>query len=91
MNLKDVQVHLNEEREHLMSVTTELNALLGNDGSQVASVCSHLSIYQHYKIFRDYVEREDALIDKRLLWNITFKGSCSRLMASRIPASDPEA
>jgi hypothetical protein len=30
--------------------------------------------YQHFKLYRDYVEHEDALIDKRLLWNLNIQG-----------------
>ncbi len=41
---------------------------------QASASSSKLSYHQHYKIFRDYIEHEDGLIDKRLLWNINIQG-----------------
>ena len=30
--------------------------------------------HQHFKLYRDYLEHEDFLIDKRLLWNLSIQG-----------------
>jgi hypothetical protein len=35
---------------------------------------STLSSHVHYKIFRDYVQHEDSLINNRALWNINIQG-----------------
>jgi hypothetical protein len=29
---------------------------------------------EHYKLFRDYIEHEDGLVNQRLLWNINIQG-----------------
>jgi hypothetical protein len=39
----------------------------GNDGST-------LTIYQHFRIFREHIEHEDGLVDEGLLWNINIQG-----------------
>jgi hypothetical protein len=76
MSLKDVQAHIEEGGEHLKSAATELNAIVGSGGATAVSTSSssELPIHQHYKIFRDYVEHEDFLVNNRLLWNINIQG-----------------
>jgi hypothetical protein len=56
-----------------------------------------LSIHEHYKLFRDYIEHEDGLINKRLLWNINIQGflfatygfSLQKLAEIKIPQDGP--
>jgi hypothetical protein len=43
-------------------------------GKRYEGIDSNLPLHQHFKIFRDYIEHEDGLIDKRLLWNINIQG-----------------
>jgi len=74
MSSKDVQQHLSEGISHLREATNELNAILGTDRAEATTGLSTLPIQEHYKIFRDYVEHEDNLINNRLMWNITIQG-----------------
>jgi hypothetical protein len=63
---KDIAHTLEGIASTLESVRSRI--LLGDDAS------SKLPIQEHYKLFRDYVEHEDSLIDHRLLWNINIQG-----------------
>src|ERR1051325_2213045 len=79
MSLPEDRTHLEQVRAKLEEAASELNALLGIQGANGGSPaggdpCSGLPIHVHYKIFRDYIEHEDGLIDKRLLWNINIQG-----------------
>jgi len=72
MNLKELQDRLGEERQHIQSVMSDLGSLAGDGG--LGGSASKLSLEKHYRLFREYVVHEDALINKRLLWNINIQG-----------------
>jgi hypothetical protein len=77
MSLKDDQSHLDRVRAQLESAVAELSTLLGKDGpvsGGSGAASSQLAKHVHFKMFRDYIEHEDGLIDKRLLWNINIQG-----------------
>jgi hypothetical protein len=79
MSLPEDRSHLEQVRAQLELAASELNALLGvggvGDGPNAGQTAlSQLPLHVHYKIFRDYIEHEDGLIDKRLLWNINIQG-----------------
>jgi hypothetical protein len=74
MSLKDVQSHVGDELSHLEALKAEINTLIGDAGTETIPLSSKLPIHLHYKIFRDYVEHEDGLINNRLMWNITIQG-----------------
>jgi hypothetical protein len=68
MSIEEVQKRLDEERGHLESVAAELTGLIHKDSpGTTPPVSSRLTVYQHYKIFRDYANHEDGLINNRLL------------------------
>ena len=77
MSLPEDQSHLDNVRKQLESVVGELNTLLGKDGSGAVaggSASSQFPKHIHFKIFRDYIEHEDELVNQRLLWNINIQG-----------------
>jgi hypothetical protein len=74
MSLKDVQSHVGDELSHLEALKAEINGLIGEGGSGTPPTSSQLPIHLHYKIFRDYAEHEDGLVNNRLMWNITIQG-----------------
>lgn len=77
MSLQEDRSHLEIARAKFEEAASELNALVGPNGVGGAAggqTSSPLPKHVHYKIFRDYIEHEDALIDKRLLWNINIQG-----------------
>lgn len=49
------------------------DAQLHSHDEQVSLAHSKLKIHEHFKIFRDYVEHEDGLINNRLTWNTTIQ------------------
>jgi hypothetical protein len=56
-----------------------------------------LSVDRHYKIFRDYIEHEDALIHNRLSWNFTIQaflfatyGICLQKLLTSDPHQEDE-
>jgi hypothetical protein len=72
--LKDAVGRLGEETDALQKTSAELNILAGNGAPVASATPSALPIHEHYKIFRDYVEHEDTLVNNRLLWNINIQG-----------------
>ena len=72
--LKETVARLGVDSDALQTNANELNALVGNPGAVVAARYSTLPIHELYKIFRDYVEHEDTLVNNRLLWNINIQG-----------------
>jgi hypothetical protein len=77
MSLQDDRDHLDKVRQQVEASVAELSALLGDDraGSESRPVVSSgLPKHVHYKIFRDYIEHEDGLINNRLLWIINIQG-----------------
>ena len=77
MSIPDDQSHLDNVRKQLETAVGELSALLGKDGPGAnagGAVPSQLAKHIHFKIFRDYIEHEDELVNARLLWNINIQG-----------------
>ena len=73
MGLDDVQKPVDEERHDREPGTAESSGLVHKGGLH-APTSSKLSIFQHFTIFRNYVDHEDDLINNRLLWNINIQG-----------------
>jgi len=71
MNLKELQDQLGDERSRLENIAANVLSLTNGDGKPSNSI---IPLHQHYKLFRDYVEHEDGLINKRLLWTINIQG-----------------
>jgi hypothetical protein len=59
---------------NLKNILAGLEALARNAESEAPPPDPKPNIYEHYKIFREYVEHEDCLINNRLLWNINIQG-----------------
>jgi hypothetical protein len=74
MSLQDDQIELDKIRAQLETSLTSLSAVMGG-GAGGGAAASPLPKHLHYKIFRDYIEHEDSLINERLLWNITIQGA----------------
>lgn len=78
MSLKDIQNRVGEERAHLESIAADLRELAGSEGGGAGgnseAAVAALPLHQHYRIYREYVEHEDGLTNKRLLWNINIQG-----------------
>lgn len=74
MSLKDIQKSLEHEGSNLAAIRDQISAMIDGDGSGEGLTLSNLPIHQHFKIFRDYEEHEDDLINSRLQWNITIQG-----------------
>jgi len=81
MNLKELIDRLSEivrrlanEGEALQQTSSELNTITGGPAPPPPITPPSLPIHEHYKIFRSYVEHEDALTNNRLLWNINIQG-----------------
>jgi hypothetical protein len=71
--LREIVGRLGDESANLETTASQLNALLGKDESEAPAVCSTLLIREYFKIFRSYVEHEDALVSNRLKWNTTIQ------------------
>jgi hypothetical protein len=74
MSLKDIQNALADEGSNLATIKDKIGSLIDGNGSGPGSALSGISVREHFKIFRDYVEHEDNLINSRLMWNITIQG-----------------
>src|SRR5262249_26759673 len=76
--LSDLIAQLRAERIGLEEAVHELNALTGDQESAGVPTSigerSELKRHEHYKIFRDYLQHEDGLINQRLSWNFTIQG-----------------
>jgi hypothetical protein len=77
MSLPDEQSRINKPAKLIEDAKAELSAVVGVQGTDVSmsgAISSQLPKHVHYKIFRDYIEHEDGLVNNRLLWNINIQG-----------------
>src|SRR5580658_9768416 len=74
MSLQDDRNSLDQVRTQLETAMAGLSALLGGSGTGGGGAASQVPKHVHYKLFRDYIEHEDSLINQRLLWNINIQG-----------------
>ncbi len=74
MSLKELLSGLRTEREELASTLAALRTVVGADNTAAGPVPLQLKAHEHYRLFRDYIQHEDDLINNRLLWNINVQG-----------------
>jgi len=75
MSLQDDQARISKVSQLIEDAKAELSALAGQaDVGAVTGSLSALKKHEHYKIYRDYIEHEDGLINNRNVWNINIQG-----------------